>query len=485
MGVENKHKEFRDHENRWSRLRTAFGGTDDVKSEGERYLPRLSKQSDGEYSAYKKRALWNGFPERTVRGLTGTVFRKPLKVNVPSQLEKHLTDITLTGVDVETFLKMIFRETILMGRFGVLTDMPVNPEDAGAELRVRDNYAIDPTQIRPYHVGYMAEQIINWRTIRRQGQTILSMVVLMETFEKPGKDNFEIEDDIQYRVLYLDEAGNYKQSIWRKTGKQQKEFIEIQTFTPKVRGQEIHYIPFCFYGPETVTPEIQKSPVLDLTDVAYSWYRSSADLEHGRHFTALPTPWVTGVPKKNTVLKIGSSTAWVLESKDAKVGMLEFQGQGLETLERALEEKVRLAATLGARLLEQRPKGVEAADALRLRQVGEESLLQSTARTVGAGFSKNLRWHAEFMGVQNVDEINTTLSHDFQSLRLGANDLKVLMEMVMQELISWETFYDQLEKGEIARPGVDAEKELEDIKTQVPMGGDRSDVLPEDEGGAV
>ena len=461
QGVASKHKMFRKFEGQWNRLRIAFGGTDDVKDSGELFLPRLSKQTDDEYRAYKMRALWNGFPERTTRGL-----------NVPARIEQHLQDITLTGVDFETFAKNVLLETLLMGRFGVLTDMPVNPEDVRGELLVNENLAEDPTQVRPYHVGYMAEQIINWRTVRRQGDTILSMVVLQEMFETMGKNEFEFDEEVQFRVLFLDETGFYAQSVWRKiesAGAGDK-FQEVQRFEPRIRGQRIDYIPFCFYGPETVTPDVQKSPVIDLTDVAYSWYRSSADLEHGRHFTALPTPWVTGVSRKDVTLKIGSSTAWVLENKDAKVGMLEFSGQGLGALERALEEKVRLAATLGARLLEQRPKGVEAAETLRLRQVGEESLLQSVAGTVGAGLTKNLQWHADFMGIEQGN-ISTQINKDFQSLRLKADDLRILMELVLGELISWETFYDQLERGEITRPGIDAEDERTEITNQEPLGG--------------
>jgi hypothetical protein len=57
---------------------------------------------------------------------------------------------------------------------------------------------------------------------------------------------------------------------------------------------------------------------------------------------------------KASSLRIGSSTAWVTETPGATAGFLEFTGQGLETFERARDE--RLLAMLGSRVLEGQKK---------------------------------------------------------------------------------------------------------------------------------
>jgi len=53
---------------------------------------------------------------------------------------------------------------------------------------------------------------------------------------------------------------------------------------------------------------------------------------------------------------------------DAKVGYLEFSGQGLGALEKALDHKEKLMAILGSRLLEGQPARPKPPTAVRLRQ---------------------------------------------------------------------------------------------------------------------
>src|SRR5206468_661127 len=136
------------------------------------------------------------------------------------------------------------------------------------------------------------------------------------------------------------------------------------------------FIPFTFVGATSLSPNVDKPPLLDLVEVNLSHYRSSADLEHGRHYTALPTPWVSGM-RPDSNLRIGAGVAWVLEDPTAKAGMLEFTGQGLQALEKALESKEKQMAVLGARLLEMQPRLQETAEAVRLRHNGDAATLST------------------------------------------------------------------------------------------------------------
>ncbi len=81
----------------------------------------------------------------------------------------------------------------------------------------------------------------------------------------------------------------------------------------------------------------------DIVAANLDHYRLNTDYKHGMHFTALPTAFVTGFDK-GTQLKIGSTTAWVTETVGATAQFLEFQGDGLMSLERALDRTERLLA---------------------------------------------------------------------------------------------------------------------------------------------
>ena len=59
-----------------------------------------------------------------MQGMTGTVFRQEPVIEVPTPMEPHIADITQTGISLRMFAEQAVRETLLMGRFGVLIDYP-------------------------------------------------------------------------------------------------------------------------------------------------------------------------------------------------------------------------------------------------------------------------------------------------------------------------------------------------------------------------
>ena len=90
-------------------------------------------------------------------------------------------------------------------------------------------------------------------------------------------------------------------------------------------------------------------------------------------------------------MRIGSSTAWVTDTPGATAGFLEYTGQGLTTFERAMDRDERLLAILRARLLETQKRVGEAAEAIELKQSGENSILGALASSVGMSLTHVLR----------------------------------------------------------------------------------------------
>lgn len=453
MPVDSPHALYSYRVDQWARCRDAYNGNDDVKARGELYLPMLPSQDKSDYDAYKKRAMWYGATGRTVTGLAGAVTRKDPKIVVPTAIDKHLKDITLTGTPLNVFVKDIIQEILMTGRFGVLVEMA-------------DEYSPDILDTtRPYWCGYTAEQIINWRVTVVNGVQILSMVVLAETYETSSADDpFKVECGTRYRVLKLDASGTYQVELWTPN-KNASSGYEVKPLTPTFRGSPLRQIPFQFFGPTGLHFNPEKPPLLDLVDVNYSHYITSADLEHGRHYTALPTAWVAGFPK-DSKLSIGSSIAWVAVDPQARAGFLEFTGQGLGALEKGMTAKEQLMAVLGARMLEEQKAGVEATDTVMLRSAGERSALQSVALVTSLGITRVLRWHSAWMGDRDADGINAELNSDFMARPMDSTQLTALVQAYQANTISYETFYWNLQRGEITRPDVEADEERTLIETQ-------------------
>jgi hypothetical protein len=452
MPVNTTHPEYDKRYPQWHRCRDTIEGTDAIKEAGTEYLPQLTAQDTTEYASYKKRALFYGASNRTVQGLLGAVFRKDFTYTYP--LKEHIDVFTIDGLDLWESSRVAVKEILTTGRYGVLIDT-------------------DETYGRAFAAPYIAENIVNWRSRLVAGKVNLVLVVLREQYPVPDDDNdlFTAKVKTQYRVLRLIPNGTtfiYIQEIWRQLDNDKSTWSRVEVITPKRRGVPLDHIPFVFFNTHQGTPNPEKPPLLDLVDVNLSHYRTSADMEHGAHYTALPTAWIAGFDADKQ-FKIGSQIAWVSDKTDAKAGFLEFRGQGLGALRELKKDKEHLMAILGARLLEDQRRAAEAADTYRIRQSGEGGALSAIVRTTSDGMRRVMREMATWSDIQGTDleAVEYQLNNDFIAEKMKPEELRQLMETWQQGGISQETFLYQLKQGEILPAGrsVEEERQRIDIET--------------------
>jgi hypothetical protein len=463
----------------WIRARDVLAGEDAVKAAGERYLPRLDSQAEDEYQAYCDRAAFFNATARTAEGYIGLIFRRAPFVKTPESngvgraLSEFTNDCDMLGTTLYGYTKNVVQEVIAVGRAGTLIDWEGEVEN------------------RVYASLYTAEQIINWRVERVNGRNIPTLIVLKETgvSRKAQGDSFEDEFVDQIRVLRLVEdaapadagAPNKRAlscvvEIWqpkvsktgqRKTAKVEWELVEART--PLRLGKPLPLIPFVFHGPRHSRPAVGKVPLTDIIAVNLDHYRLNADYKHGMHFTALPTAWVSGFPKE-VELSIGSRTAWVSDTPGATAGFLEFTGQGLTTFERAMEQDERMLALLGSRLLESQKRVGETAQAIELRQAGENSILANMATSVSESLTQVLRWAYWWNSTEAIpDDVSDSLvllelNTDFSTKWLAGPELQAVVAAWQAGAISQDTMLELFRKGEILPDGRTNADELNLIK---------------------
>ena len=273
---------------------------------------------------------------------------------------------------------------------------------------------------------------------------------------------------------YVVEIGQREEKAFargqRKRDKQEWKLVE--TRIPLRLGKPLPLIPFVFHGPNHAQPAVEKLPMADIIAVNLDHYRLDADYKHGVHFTALPTAWVSGFDKTSS-LRIGSSTAWVTETPGATAGFLEFTGQGLTTFERAMDRDERLLAVLGSRLLEGQKKVGETAQAIELRQSGENSILGNIAVNVSASLTQVLRWaHWWNSTEESPDDVTTEqvlveLNTDFSTKGLGPQEIQAIVAAWQAGAISRDTMTDLFRRGEVLPEGRTNEEEAELIAEDV------------------
>ncbi|MEI7733547.1 MAG: DUF4055 domain-containing protein [Verrucomicrobiota bacterium] len=462
MPVNTTHPEYDLMAATWSRARDIMGGEDAIKAAGEKYLPKLESQSDEEYQAYKARAVFFNATARTLAGYVGMIFRKPPYIKLPesnSALGKAMAefnnDADMLGTSLYGYSKQVVSEVVSVGRCGTLVDWQGDVES------------------RAYAALYRAEEILNWRVERVNGRSIATLVVLHEPEggERNSADLFDATAGEQIRVLRLDRTNGIDGTnavrcvvdIWRpkkdakgKGGKSEWELVE--TRVPLRLGKPLPLIPFVFHGPENSRPAVARIPLDDIIPENLGHYRMDADYKHGLHYTALPTAYVSGFDK-DAKLKIGSSVAWSTETTGATAGFLEFTGQGLTSFERALDHAERLMAVMGSRLLEGQKKVAETAEALQIRQSGEDSILSSVATSISESLTHVVRWVYWWNSTEeNPEDITDQqalldLNTDFRTHGMAATEVTALVAAWQAGAISQDTMFELFRRSEILPDG--------------------------------
>ena len=478
MPANTQHTKYKTNLVFWTRLRDCVAGEDAVKARGSVYLPVLNAGEDKEYQAYKTRAAFYSATGRTVDGLQGAIMRKPAKVEWPEAEKERLLSIGRAGESFNTMASHTIRDNLTTGRFGLLVDAP---DDENAEYQ-------------SYVAIYAAEDIINWRQDIVKGKKVLTMVVLAETYEHIDPlDSFRVETLPQWRVLHLGTGPAYDvsaerpriargftsgdattpfyyQEIWRENPDKSSpvKLILWDTITPRMTGGRLlTEIPFAFANAADNDVDPCEPALLDLANVNLSHYRTSADLEHGLHFTALPTAWFAGF-EFNGEVHIGSTVAYSTTNEQAKAGFLEFSGSGLSALKEAMADKEKQMASLGSRMLEAQKASAEAAATIQLRSAGEQSALTLIADACSAAWTCALRWLYQW-GKAAPDagkDIKVTFNTEFTVVTLGASDLSALVQTAQGGLMSWDTFFYNLQRGGLIAEGVTPDEERASIENE-------------------
>lgn len=448
MGVSSKHRCYGEFEEIWRRCRDAAAGEDAVKardvtpavrSTGDivrrrerHYLPQPLGQEDADYEAYKGRAQWYGATSGTIDALIGAAFRRRPAPVLPEGMDALLADIDHMGTPFDSFVRDTLLDVMQVGRAGLMVDVP--GDDA------------PPLERRPYLVCWKAEQIINWRSEMTPSGARLSLVVLAQTdYDVTSEDLYEETQVQRYRVLRLDDDGLYVHETYEEDA---KGGVTLVAHTePKSSAGRLDFIPFVFVNANGLGVDPVRPPLLPLVNVNMHHYVLSADLNHGLHFTALPTPWVSGGSDEQKYY-IGSECGWNLPA-GASVGYLEFSGSGLSAIRDEMKADEDRMVVLGARMLRSEKREAETAEALRLAQSGDQARLAVMVDTVDIAMTKALGWMAEWGRYGSSEDVQAGLSRDFIDGRLSTADAEAFMRMAQSGYLTDEDVFRLYSEGEL------------------------------------
>ncbi len=488
MAVDTTHPEYRANEKTWKRIEDCLGGADVIQNAGELYLPRLSEQSLENYNKYKGRALFFNATRRTHEAMMGFLFRKPPQFQgitetvtegdeetevMSAEMQAFMADADMAGTPFLAYARKVAATQCGTGRGVTVVDWSEGEN-------------------RPYFAFYPALCVRNWRTRRVGGNLKLSLLVLSETIYPEEVESYDQTAVTRYRIYRLNTDGQCEIRTFDVQGTAigiggfstittapgtgpapgPRAIGQLGESAPVVitrKGKPLEFIPAVFHNSDNPGESIGNAPLGDISAVNVSQYRTSADLEHGRHVCGLPTPWAKCFGS-NDKLFMGATYAWTTDDKDAECGILEFTGQGLGALEKAMEEKTAQMAALGARIIEPRKADSEAYDTVALRASAETSTLARISLLCSETLSQALRIAVWWAGTDEDPntEIRFIMNKDFVSAKIPPQMITAIVAAYQSGSISFDAMFFAFQQGELYPDGHTAEKERDLIDANPP-----------------
>ncbi len=406
------------------------------------YSSQLTAEGKAKYNKYLSNAYFYGATGRTVSGLSGLIAsKKPVK-ELQSNISYIEDDVNGKGQSLRDFTNDAVNEAFVSTWSGVLVARPNTPEGSSRLDEEVNN-------LRPKLLHYKFESIINWNYETINNEEKLSLLVLVEATTK--RDGFDVSVKKQYRVLEL-VNGIYHQSLYDDKG-QVLEDAEPVIFNGKPSTE----IPFYWIIAETK----EKSVIDDLEDANFEHYNIYADYGAKLHYSSFIIYYETGVTSQSNNMVIGNAVKWN-GGVDAEFGVLQPDGNA-DSHRLALQDTEQRMAALGAEALKPRTSGAESAEAKSLDKVAQNSTTANVAITVSDAVTKALNFATEMMGGSgdNIYMLNT----DYNPSGMNSQDLTALVAAWQGGAISYDTFYENIQKGEIASNDRTAQDEQELIET--------------------
>jgi len=398
------HPDYDESVTQWERIRDCMKGEARIKELKERYLPRpagMSGEYAGAYTDYLERAHFPLITAYALSGALGVIITKLPEFNLPKHLEYLNEEATKDGNTLQQlFLDMII-EVLQTGKVVIVVD-------------------IVPETNQFKFVKYNAENFTNWKAETIGSQKNLKLAVLKESIPE-GVDIFAHDYEDVYRVLHLDEKGKYTSRLFGEKG----EYVDFFA-QPNLKGKKIDQIPLFVAGSINNSVGQQPIPLLAVANCSIQIYRKEADLANSEFLSCNPTLVLSGASTDDNVPNVvGSSVMITLPDPAARVYYTKTDTAALTHVKTHIDDLYEEAIRHGVSILDTR-KGVEAAEALRIRQATQSASIYSVYLSVLNALKQGL----ELMCIWSGKDKNEVVVDAPPALTFGIPDSAVLKEII-------------------------------------------------------
>lgn len=422
-------------------------GKDAMYINRETYFRRLSGQEDSDYDTMIDMAPMYTLYPKVVDGFVGTIFRKPTQLQGADEFSE--SNVDLLGNSLQEYCQEVTRYVFEDGFCATMVDWSAQTNSSFYRL------------IQP-------EQFISYLTDNSRGYPALSRFIYKETVEEQSESEEFATDDYGYHTVLDFEDGIVRVRRYKNTD--EDEHVLVSTTYPKRNGKALNELPVVIHGIKPNNFSITKSPLQDISDLNITLDQRVIDLIYLLHWSALPTPYATGVDPTDpdAPKSIGPTKAWLISAPDAKVGMLEFSGQAYEAHLSYLDHLMYIMSAIGAQILKKEGVSRETASSVLIRTGAQTSLIATIVDNISSQMEKLIKMKLDWENIPYSDELEFTLNRDFIQVDLEPNAQIALVKSWMDGAISFDSMFHKMKEGEIIPSTRTKEDELRLIKENPP-----------------
>ena len=394
----------------WRRVRDCMRGEVAIKNLREKYLPRPAGMSGSYASAYEDYIERAHFPlvcSYALQGVLGVIITKLPEFNIPKELEYLINSATKDGRSLRQLFLDVVVEIFITGRVPLVVDIDENNAD---------RFCI---------IQYKAEDLINWKTATMSDNQTMQLAVLRQQRYKDVSDVFSQETSNYYKVMIL-EDGEYVVATYDENSVE----IPEEKVIPQFFSTRLNTLPLIIAGSINNSSDIQPIPLIPVANCAIQMYRKEADLANSEFLSCNPTLCITGVESddmgqpKNTPNVVGSSVLFALENPASRIFYTTTDTAALQHVKEHIKDLYEEAIRHGVSILDAR-KGIEAAEALRIRQATQSASIYSIYLSAVSAIRKCLELICTWGGY-NKDDLDVDAP---STLTFGTPDADLIREL--------------------------------------------------------
>lgn len=447
---------YKEDKEAWGMVQDLWGGTKTMRAARTTWLPQEEEESDKGYDNRLKRSFLLNMYRSAVENVAGKPFSKPVTLqnseNLPEPLDQIEEDVDRTGRGLTQFGKEILTYAVHYGVHFVLVDFPTrDPKQPATLASDRAN------KIRPMFVHVKAPDLRWIEVIWINGVPKLNRIRIHEQVEiETGEGGTEVVDQIR--------------EISRTEWKLHQKAEDAEDFSEVSNGKNTFgEVPLlAFYTNRTGFMRGQPA-FEDLAWLNICHWQSNSDQRSILRFARVGILFLKGLnaEEKKEKIQIGANRVLKTSSEKADGKFIEHSGHSIQAGERDLEKLENQMRHMSLQPYVKQSGNVTAT-AKAIDTSEADSMIQSWVRLLEDFIKELYRVAGLWVKKELPDEFDVSIQKDFALSLRGDEDIKELREMVLNDLISHETYLREIKRRSVLHESLDIEVELRTIEDQKP-----------------